>query len=245
MRKLGVVLLIAGLALAVGCARNQATAVNTQGQTVSGTRGATIDRLQSAGNDLAQLMNAPDSAIPSEVLESAKCVAIVPSMIKGGFVVGGQHGRGVATCRTGNGWSAPAFFTMTGGTFGLQIGAEAVDLVMVIQNDKGMQDLLSSNFKLGAEGAVAAGPVGREATASTDWKLKAEVLTYSRTRGLFAGLDLSGASIRPDDDSTMAFYGRNHNFREVLTGQVQAPADAESFLASVRQHFNQAKTSGD
>ena len=238
------VVLIAGLAVSVAFAQKHTT-VDAQGQAVSGARAGAIDRLQSAGKDLQQLMNAPDSAIPSEVLESAKCVAIVPSMIKGGFIVGGQHGRGVATCRTDHGWSAPAFFTMTGGTFGLQIGAEAVDLVMVIQNDKGMEHLLSSNFKLGAEGAVAAGPVGREAQASTDWKLRAEVLTYSRTRGLFAGLDLSGAAIRPDEDSTVAFYGSNYNFRNVLTGEVQAPADAESFLASVRQNFTHAKNSGD
>ncbi len=244
MKRFAILMLIAGVLVSVGCARNHA-AVNAQGQTVTGARADTIDRLNSASKDLSELMNAPDSAIPSEVLESAKCVAIVPSMIKGGFVFGGQHGRGVATCRTGNGWSAPAFFTLTGGTWGLQIGVESVDLVMLIMNDKGVQDLLSSNFKLGAEAGVAAGPVGREAQASTDWKLKAEVLTYSRTRGLFAGLDLSGAAIRPDDDSTTAFYGRNYDFRNVLTGGVKAPADAQPFIASVQSHFQHAKATSD
>ena len=244
MKKLGTILLLASLAIAVGCSRNK-TAVNAQGQTVTGARAETLDRLNQASTNLNQLMGAPDSAIPKEVLESAKCVAIVPSMIKGGFVVGGQHGRGVASCRTGNGWSAPAFFTLTGGTFGAQIGAEAVDLVMVIMNDKGMQDLLSSNFKLGGEAGVAAGPVGREAQASTDWKLKAEVLTYSRTRGLFAGLDLSGAAIRTDEDSTTAFYGRNYDFRSLLTGQVNTPADAQQFIATISKDFSQARATSD
>ncbi len=244
MRKTLVVTLMCTLAFAVvGCARK--TAVNAQGQVVSGDKGASIARLQDAGNDLNEIMGAPDSAIPAEVLESAKCVAVVPSMVKGGFIIGGQHGRGVATCRTGNGWSAPAFFTLTGGSWGLQIGAEAVDVIMLVMNDKGMNDLLSSNFKLGGEAGVAAGPVGREASASTDWKLKAGVLTYSRTRGLFAGLDLNGAGIRADDDSTVAFYGRNYDFRTLLNGQVQAPADATTFLGSVRKNFSAAKATSD
>ena len=140
-----------------------------------------------------------------------------------------------------NGWSAPAFFTLTGGTWGAQIGAQAADVVMLIMNDKGMQDLLSSQFKLGGEAAITAGPVGREATANTDWKLKSEVLTYSRTRGLFAGLNLSGALVKPDDESTQAFYNRNYDFRSILTGQVHAPAAANPFLAAVRRDFREAK----
>jgi len=245
MKKLLVGCLLVTLMLAVaGCERHKA-AVNAKGQPITGAKGDSIARLQDAGNVLNEIMNAPDSSIPAEVLASAKCVAVVPEMVKGGFVLGAKHGRGVATCRTGNGWSAPAFFTVTGGTWGAQIGVEAVDLVMLIMNDKGMQDLLSSNFHLGGEAGVAAGPVGREASANTDWKLKAEVLTYSRTRGLFAGLDLSGASIRPDDDSTGAFYGRNYDFRSVLTGQVKAPADANTFLSSVRKNFVEAKATTD
>jgi SH3 domain-containing YSC84-like protein 1 len=160
----------------------------------------------------------------------------VPSMIKGGFVFGGEHGRGVATCRTTNGnWSAPAMFVITGGSWGLQIGVQGVDLVMLIMNDQGMKDLLSSKFKLGANGSVAAGPVGRDADASTDWKMKAEVLAYSRTRGLFAGLTLNGAVIKQDDDATRALYSRMVGFRPTLTGQVTAPAAAQQFLATVRQ----------
>ena len=240
MRKLTLVVMVAvGLALAVGCARK--TAVNAQGQTVTGPQGETLARVQDAAKDLDQIMAAPDSQIPAEVLQSAKCVAVVPDMVKGGFVIGGQHGRGVATCRTANGWSAPAFFTLTGGTWGAQIGAQAADVVMLIMNDKGMQDLLSSQFKLGGEAAITAGPVGREATANTDWKLKSEVLTYSRTRGLFAGLNLSGALVKPDDESTQAFYNRNYDFRSILTGQVHAPAAANPFLAAVRRDFREAK----
>ena len=245
MKKISLIAVLGCLALAVGCAQHNTTAVNSKGQTITGDRAAVIDRLNEAGTDLTQLMGAPDSSIPAEVLESAKCVAVVPSMVKGGFVIGGQHGRGVATCRTGNGWSTPAFFTVTGGSWGAQIGVEAVDLVMVIMNDKGMNDLMSSNFKLGAEGGVAAGPVGREAQASTDWKLKSEVLTYSRTRGVFAGLDLSGAAIRQDADSTTAFYGKTIDFRSTLTGKVNAPADATTFLSSVRKNFAAAKAQSD
>ncbi len=241
MKRLTFVLLMVGmLALVVGCARH--TAVNAQGQTVTGTQGATLARVQDAATDLNEIMGAPDSAIPSEVLQAAKCVAVVPDMVKGGFVIGAQHGRGVATCRTANGWSAPAFFTLTGGSWGAQIGAQSVDLIMLVMNDKGMQDLMSSQFKLGGEAGIAAGPVGREASANTDWKLKSEILTYSRSRGLFAGLDLSGAVVKPDDDAAQAFYGRNYDFRSILTGQVKAPANAAPFLASVRKNFAEAKS---
>jgi lipid-binding SYLF domain-containing protein len=192
-------------------------------------------RLDDSSKILNELLGAPDKGIPEDVYKSAKCVAVVPSMVKGGFVFGAEHGRGVTTCRLPNGdWSAPAMFVITGGSWGAQIGAQAVDLVMLIMNDKGMSDLLSSKFKLGANGSVAAGPVGRDASASTDWKMKAEVLAYSRTRGLFAGLTLDGAVIKEDDDSTRALYGRTLAFRPTLTGQVQAPASAAQFLATVR-----------
>jgi lipid-binding SYLF domain-containing protein len=165
-------------------------------------------------------------------------------MVKGGFVFGAEHGRGVATCRTANNntdWSAPAFFVITGGSWGLQIGVQAADVVLLIMNDQGMNDLLSSKFKLGANGSVAAGPVGRDASANTDWKMKAEVLAYSRTRGLFAGLTLDGAVIKQDDDSTRAFYDRMVGFRPLLTGQVPAPPAAENFLATVRRSKTQAR----
>ena len=151
-------------------------------------------------------------------------------MIKGGFIVGARFGRGVASCRTPKGWSAPAFFTIKGGSFGLQIGAQAVDLVMLIMNDNGMKNLLSSEFKLGADASVAAGPVGRHAAADTDWKLKAQVLSYSRARGLFAGLELSGAAISQDKDATREFYSRMVPFKTSLTGMIDAPANAYPFL---------------
>src|ERR1700687_1618600 len=185
------------------------------------------DRLENAGKVLHEIMGAPDKGIPEEVLEHAKCIAVVPHMIKGGFVFGAENGRGVATCRTANGWSAPAFFAITGGNWGLQIGIEGIDLVMIIQNEKGMQRLLSSKFQLGADASAAAGPVGRHASADTDWKLNTEILTYSRAKGLFAGLTLNGASIRRDDDSMEAVYGRHVSSRAVLNGKVAIPPAAQ------------------
>lgn len=192
-------------------------------------------RIESAATVLSEIMSAPDKGIPEEVLGSAKCIAVVPSMLKGGFVFGGAHGKGVATCRTADGWSAPAPFTVTGGSFGLQIGVQGVDLVMLVMNQKGMQALLSSKFKLGADASAAAGPVGRHAEAATDWKMRAEVLTYSRARGLFAGLTLNGAAIRQDDDSTRELYGRLVPFKAILTGAVTTPAGGEPFVNEVRK----------
>ena len=197
-------------------------------------REATTDRLDHAGAVLHVIMSAPDKGIPEEVLEHAKCVAVVPHMLKGGFVFGAENGRGVTTCRTANGWSAPAFFAITGGSWGLQIGVEGVDLVMIIQNDKGMQRLLSSQFQLGADASAAAGPVGRHASANTDWKLETEVLTYSRARGAFAGLTLTGASIRRDDDSTDAIYGHDVSTRSILGGDIAVPPSAHAFLDAIR-----------
>jgi lipid-binding SYLF domain-containing protein len=207
-------------------------------------REKSIDRLDHAGRVLQEIMAAPDKGIPEEVLEHARCIAVVPHMIKGGFVFGAQNGRGVATCRTAGGWSAPAFFAITGGSWGLQIGIEGVDLVMIIQNEKGMQELLSSKFQLGADASAAAGPVGRHASANTNWKLETEILTYSRARGAFAGLTLSGASIRRDDDSMHAIYGRHVTTRAVLLGEVEAPAAAGPFLSAVRNAKAQAVEAG-
>src|SRR5271155_1306154 len=157
-------------------------------------REATDDRMDHAGRVIGEIMAAPDRGIPEEVLEHAKCIAVVPHLLKGGLVFGAENGRGVATCRTAKGWSAPAFFAITGGSWGLQIGVEGVDLVMIIQNDRGMQQLLSSKFELGGDASAAAGPVGRHASAGTDWKLNTEILTYSRARGAFAGITLTGAA---------------------------------------------------
>jgi lipid-binding SYLF domain-containing protein len=207
-------------------------------------REATDDRMDHAGRVLAEIMAAPDNSIPEEVLEHAKCIAVVPHMLKGGFVIGAENGRGVATCRTSDGWSAPAFFAITGGSWGLQIGVEGVDLVMIIQNERGMQQLLSSKFSLGGDASAAAGPVGRHASANTDWKMETEILTYSRAKGAFAGLTLDGAVIRRDDDSMRAVYGRHATTRSVLTGGVAVPATAESFLNSVRGAKVQAAAEG-
>ena len=198
------------------------------------TREEVQNRLDNAATVLHEIMVAPDKGVPEEVLDHAKCVAVVPHMIKAGLVFGGENGRGLATCRTANGWSAPAFFAITGGNWGLQIGVEGVDLVMIFQGNKGMERLIASKFQLGADASAAAGPVGRHASANTDWKLDTEVLTYSRAKGAFAGLTLTGANLRRDDDSMEAFYGHQVSTRRVLLGEVETPASAHSFLDAVR-----------
>jgi lipid-binding SYLF domain-containing protein len=191
------------------------------------------DRVQASADVLNEIQAAPDSGIPQEILGRAECVAVVPSMLKGGFIVGAKYGRGVASCRTAKGWSAPAFFMVTGGSFGFQIGGQAVDLVMLIMNNDGMQHLLSSQFALGADASVAAGPVGRHAEGSTDWKMRAQVLTYSRARGVFAGVSLNGAVMKQDKDSTREFYGHMVTFKAALTGEVEPPAPANAFLSTL------------
>ena len=193
------------------------------------------ERVQAAAEVLNDIQGAPDKGIPQEVLGSAECVAVVPSMLKGGFIVGAKYGRGLASCRTEKGWSAPAFFVVAGGSFGFQIGGQAVDLVMLIMNKDGMRHLLSSEFALGADASVAAGPVGRHAEGNTDWKMRAEVLTYSRARGLFAGVSLNGASIKQDKDSTREFYGRMVPFKTALTGEIDPPAGSNAFLTALAQ----------
>jgi len=198
------------------------------------------DRAQAAADVLNEIQGAPDKGIPQEVLGSAECVAVVPSMLKGGFIVGAKYGRGLASCRTAKGWSAPAFFVVTGGSVGFQIGGQAVDLVMLIMNKEGMKHLLSSEFALGADASVAAGPVGRHAEGNTDWKMRAEVLTYSRARGLFAGVSLNGAVIKQDKDSTREFYGRMVPFRTSLIGEIDPPAGANAFLTSLAQWAQEA-----
>ena len=197
-------------------------------------------RVKSAATVIEEIMASPDKGIPEEVLSSAKCVAVVPTLVKAAFVVGGNHGKGMATCRTANGWSAPAPFTLTGGSVGFQIGGQAIDLVMMIMNDRGMQSLLTSKFKLGADASAAAGPVGRHVEGSTDWKLRAEVLTYSRARGLFAGIDLNGNAIRQDNDSTGELYGRFIPFSTILTGAVATPAAGQPFVAEVTKAVDNA-----
>src|SRR5277367_1494397 len=188
-----------------------------------------IERLRMSTETLHAMIDAPDKGIPEEVLSNAKCIIVVPHLVKGGFIFGGKHGRGVATCRTPEGWSAPAFVSIGGGSWGLQIGVEGVDLVMLVMNDRGLQHLLSSKFALTGEGSVAAGPVGRHTSAGTDILLNTEVLTYSRSKGVFAGLTLEGAVIEQDNDSTRAIYGHHMMFRNILSGKAPTPASGAAF----------------
>jgi lipid-binding SYLF domain-containing protein len=199
-----------------------------------------VDRLQNSVDVLHAIMSTPDKGIPEEVLASAKCILVVPDLIKGGFIFGAKHGRGVATCRTAQGWSAPAFVSIGGGSWGLQIGVEGVDLVLLVMNDRGLQHLLSSKFELTGEGSVAAGPVGRHASAGTDWKMNTEMLTYSRSKGVFAGLTLEGAVVEQDNDSTIAIYGSHKRFRNILSGRVATPASADRFIKAVSEAGQQA-----
>ena len=200
------------------------------------TREKIVDRVDGAATVLDEIMAAPDRGIPEEVIGSAKCIAVVPSLLKGGFVVGAAYGKGVVTCRSDSGWSAPAFFRIEGGSFGLQIGGQAVDVVMLVMNEKGMRNLLASKFKIGADASAAAGPVGRHAEAATDWKMRAELLAYSRARGLFAGISLNGSVVKQDRDDTREFYGRMVTFRSILTGQVAPPAGSEPLLKAAAKY---------
>jgi len=201
-------------------------------------------RIQNSANVLDEIMGTPDKAIPDKIMGDAKCIAVIPSMLKIAVGFGGNHGKGVATCRTEHGWSAPAPITITGGSWGLQLGGQAVDLVMVVMNDQGMQHMLASKFKLGADASAAAGPVGRQAAADTDWKMKAEVLTYSRARGIFAGVDLNGAAVTQDKDETRILYGKMEDFADILNGKVAAPKGSEPFLAAVRKYSAQSHEQG-
>src|SRR5437867_9102813 len=201
----------------------------------------TVDRLQKSVDVLHAIMSTPDKGIPEEVLSNANCILVVTDLIKGGFIFGGKHGRGVASCRTSDGWSAPAFVSVGGGSWGLQIGVEGVDLVMLVMNEQGFQHLLSSKFQLSGEGSAAAGPVGRHASAGTDWKMNTQMLTYSRSRGAFAGLTLEGAVVQQDNDSTRAIYGKNVKFRNILSGRVSTPQSAEAFMKAVSDAGHQAR----
>lgn len=198
-------------------------------------------RIDSAKNVLNQIMGAQDKTIPSNILKSATCIAVVPGMVKGAFLVGAQYGQGVVTCRTGHGWSAPVFIRMAGGSFGFQIGGQATDLVLVAVNDRGMQDLLKSKFKIGGDASAAAGPVGRSGQASTDWKMNAELLSYSRAKGIFAGIDLDGTSVSQNKEDTELYYGAPHDFESILRGDVAVPPGAVPFVRDVARYFIEAK----
>jgi SH3 domain-containing YSC84-like protein 1 len=230
MKRFLLVWVVVGLAVTAFAADDKTSAKESKAQ----------DRVQAAAEVLDEIQGTPDKGIPAEVLGSAECVAVVPSMLKAGFVVGAQYGRGLASCRAPKGWSAPAFFSVTGGSFGLQIGGQAVDLVMLIMNKDGMHNLLSSQFKLGADASIAAGPVGRHAAADTDWKMRAQVLSYSRARGIFAGLDLNGAVIRQDKDSTREFYSHMVTSKAALEGEIEPPAAAYPFLQTLAKWAKEA-----
>jgi lipid-binding SYLF domain-containing protein len=198
-------------------------------------------RIDAAKIVLDQVMAAQDRSIPMNILEQATCVAVVPGLIKGAFVFGGQYGQGVVTCRTGHGWSAPVFIRMAGGSFGFQIGGQSTDLVLVAVNDRGFQDLLKNKFKIGGDASAAAGPVGRSGQAATDWKMNAELLSYSRNKGLFAGVDLDGTSVSQNFDDTEHYYGQAHSFESVLKGNVEVPQGAVPFVRTVARYFVESK----
>ena len=196
-----------------------------------------IGQSDKAARVFREIMDTPDKGIPQDLLDDAECVAVFPSVIKAGFIVGGRGGRGVASCRTASGWSAPAFFNLGGGSFGLQIGAQSTDFVMLFMNESGMESLLSNEFTLGADASAAAGPVGRQAGASTDLKFDAKILSYSRSRGLFAGLELKGVVIKPDRDDMRDVYGEGVTAKEVLKDhKVTAPAAVRAFPTALGRY---------
>ena len=187
------------------------------------------DRLDASAETLGDMMKAADKGIPQDLLDKAKCVVVVPGMKKAGFILGAKFGRGFAACRRAGGWTAPAAVRVEGGSVGFQIGASETDVVLLVTNDGGMKHLLSDKFTIGADATAAAGPVGRDASAQTDAKLNAEILSDSRSRGLFAGISLEGATLRPDEDTNTELYGRNATNREILTGDFKTPAIADKF----------------
>ena len=204
-------------------------------------RAKLVERLQDSQAVITQIMAAPDKGIPQEILAAANCVAVIPSFKKAAFVVGAQYGQGVATCRTPRGWSAPVFIQLAGGSFGFQIGGQATDLIIVAVNDRGMQDMLKNKFKIGADAAASAGPVGRNAQAGTDWKMNAELLTYSRSKGLFAGIDLDGSVLSQNEDDTRVMYGTAIPFETILKGSRATPEEARPFVRTVAKYFVAAK----
>jgi SH3 domain-containing YSC84-like protein 1 len=201
-----------------------------------------VERLTAAGQVVDEIMATPDKGIPSSILAGASCVVVIPSYKKGAFVVGAQYGQGVATCRTSSGkWSAPVCVQLAGGSFGFQIGGQATDLVLVAMNQQGLQDMLKNKFKLGADAAASAGPVGRNAQAGTDWKLSAEFLSYSRSKGLFAGINLDGTVLSQNQDDTRALYGADVPFAQILSGKQVTPDEARPFVRTVAKYFVVAK----
>ena len=206
-----------------------------------GDRAKLQERLNKAGTILNEITSAPDKGVPQDILAHANCVGVIPTMMKAGFGLGGEYGQGVVSCRTKGGWSAPAFYRLGGGTFGFQIGGEAVDVVMLFMNDRSVQSLLAHKVKIGADASASAGPVGRTAAADTNIALHSEILTYSRSRGIFAGISLKGSWFEQNAGDTRSFYGRDINFAKILNGSVRPPQGSEQFLSAVRKDFGQAK----
>ncbi len=200
-------------------------------------------RLNAAKATIDEIMSVPDKADPDGIARRAVCVGVVPGMVKGAFIFGAEYGQGVVTCRTGAGWSAPVFIRMAGGSIGFQAGGQGTDLVLVATNQKGFQDLLHDKFKIGGDASAAAGPVGRDAQASTDASMRAELLTWSRSRGVFAGIDLNGISVSQNREDTDEIYGGAHPFGEILHGTVAPPEVAEPFLHAVARYFGNAQAS--
>src|ERR1700678_1593901 len=207
---------------------------------IASDRDDDVNRTQKAAQVFKEIMNTPDQAIPSDLLGSAKCIAIIPGDKKFAFVFGGSYGRGVASCRTGHGWSAPMFVAIDGGSVGYQIGGSSTDLVMLFMNDHALQTLLGKKFKLGGDASVAAGPVGRSAAAGTDLKLNAEILSYSRSKGIFAGVSLDGAVVQADKSGDQALYGDNVTTHQILDGQVRVPSSARDLIHELHAYTGKA-----
>jgi len=194
-----------------------------------------VKRLADATTVLSEIHAAPDRDIPDDLWQKAECIAVIPGVKKAAFVLGGEYGKGVISCRAGNGWSAPGFLVIEKGSVGFQIGAESVELVLLVMNRKGIDKLFDNKIALGAEASVAGGPVGRDTKAMTDGQLKAQILSYSRAQGLFAGIDLTGGALKPDNDENCEYYGKNVTARSLLL-QREAPASAQPFLNALERH---------
>lgn len=198
-------------------------------------------RIQEAAMVLSEIHATPDKDVPQELWEKAACVVVIPDLKKAAFVVGGEYGKGLMSCRKGSAWGAPVFMELEKGSWGLQIGAQSIDLVLLVMNDRGVQKLLGDKVTLGAEASIAAGPVGRDARAATDAQLNAEILSYSRTQGLFAGINLSGGVLKPDNDDNRDLYGRNITVADVIQkGAVTVPAVAQPFMQALRREASSA-----
>jgi SH3 domain-containing YSC84-like protein 1 len=208
---------------------------------VASDREDDVNRIHKAAQVFKEIMNTPDQSIPQDLLASAKCIAIIPGEVKFAFIFGGNYGRGLATCHTEHGWSAPMFVAMEGGSVGYQIGGSSTDLVILFMNDHALQSLLSDKFKIGADASAAAGPVGRHASADTDVKLKAEILSYSRAKGIFAGVSLDGTVVQADKSGDEAMYGANVDRHEILSGKVPVPEAARPLLHEIGEYAHEAR----